>query len=38
MISKHHNHTLQINPQHPDEEPHIINSHMSSGRQLKQSN
>ena len=35
MIRKYHNHTLQTNPRHHEEEPQSTNSHMISGRQLK---
>ena len=40
MIRKYHNHTLQTNPQHREEEPRNTNSQQISGilRQLKQSN
>ena len=34
-----HNHTLQINPWHCEEEPqNLTNSHKTSGREIKQSN
>ena len=36
MIRKYHNHKLQTNPWHRDEEPHNI--HETPGRQTKQSN
>ena len=36
MIRKYHNHKLQINPWHREEEPH--NNHETPGRQTKQSN
>ena len=35
-IRKYHNHKLQTNPWHPEEEPH--NHHETPGRQTKQSN
>ena len=35
MISKYHNHKLQTNPWHREEEPH--NNHEKPGRQIKQS-
>ena len=35
MIRKYHNHTLQTNPQHREEEPPINNSHKTLGRQIK---
>ena len=38
MIKKNHNHTLQTNPQHFEEEPQNTDSHKTPGRQLKQSN
>ena len=38
MIRKYHNHKLQTNPRHREEEPHNINSNKASERQLKQSN
>ena len=37
MIKKYHNHTLQTNPMHGEEEPQNTNSHKTSGRQLNQS-
>ena len=36
MIRKYHNHKLQTNPWHREEEPH--NNHDTPGRQTKQSN
>ena len=36
MIRKYHNHQLQTNPWHCEEEPH--NNHDTPGRQTKQSN
>ena len=36
MIRKYHNHKLQTNPWHREEEPH--NNHETPGRQTKQSN
>ena len=36
MIGKYHNHTLQTNPWHREEEPH--NNHKTTGRQTKQRN
>ena len=36
MIRKYHNHKLQINPWHHEEEPH--NHQETPGRQTKQSN
>ena len=36
MIRKYHNHKLQTNPWHREEEPH--NNHETTGRQTKQSN
>ena len=36
MIRKYHNHKLQTNPLHREEEPH--NNHETPGRQTKQSN
>ena len=36
MIRKYHNHKLQINPWHREEEPH--NQHETPGRQTKQNN
>ena len=36
MIRKYHNHKLQINQWHHEEEPH--NNHDTQGRQTKQSN
>ena len=36
MIRKYHNHKLQTNPWHREEEPH--NNHETPGRQIKQSN
>ena len=36
MIRKYHNHKLQTNPRHREEEPH--NKHKTQGRQTKQSN
>ena len=36
MIRKYHNHKLQTNPWHREEEPH--NNHKAPGRQTKQSN
>ena len=36
MIRKYHNHKLQTNPWHPEEETH--NNHETPGRQTKQSN
>ena len=36
MIRKYHNHKLQTNPWHREEEPH--NHHETPGRQTKQSN
>ena len=36
MIKKYHNHKLQTNPWHREEEPH--NNHKTPGRQTKQSN
>ena len=36
MIRKYHNHKLQTNPWHCEEEPH--NNHQTPGRQTKQSN
>ena len=36
MIRKYHNHELQTNPWHREEEPH--NDHETPGRQTKQSN
>ena len=36
MIRKYHNHKLQINPSHHEEEPH--NNHNTPGLQTKQSN
>ena len=36
MIKKYHNHTLQTIPWQREEEPQNTNSHMTSGRQLKQ--
>ena len=36
MIRKYHNHKLQTNPWHREEEPH--NYHETPGRQIKQSN
>ena len=36
MSSKYHNHKLQTNPWHPEEEPH--KNHETPGRQTKQSN
>ena len=38
MISKYHNHTLQTNTRHHEEEPQDTNSYKTSGRKLKQSN
>ena len=38
MIRKYHNHTLQANPLHREEEPHNFYSNRTSVRQLKQSN
>ena len=35
MISKSHNHTLQTNPRHREEEPQNTNSHTMLGRQFK---
>ena len=35
MIRKYHNHTLQTNPRHREEEPHIYNYHKTSGIQAK---
>ena len=36
MIKKYHNHKLQTNPLHLEEEPH--NNHQTPGRQTKQNN
>ena len=36
MVRKYHNDTRQNNPRHREEEPQNINSHKTSGRQLKQ--
>ena len=36
MIRKYHNHKLQTNPWHREEEP--LNHHATPGRQIKQSN
>ena len=36
MIRKYHNHALQTNPRHREEEPH--NNYKTTGRQIKQSN
>ena len=36
MTRKYHNHKLQANPWHREEEPH--NNHETQGRQTKQSN
>ena len=36
MIRKYHNHTLQTNPRHHEEEPQNTDCHKTSGRQLKQ--
>ena len=36
MIKKYHNHKLQTNPWHREEEPH--NNHETPGRQTKQNN
>ena len=36
MIRKYHNHKLQTNPWHSEDEPH--NNHETPGRQTKQSN
>ena len=36
MIRKYHNHKLQTNPWHREEEPH--NNHETPGKQTKQSN
>ena len=36
MIRKYHNHKLQTNPRHREEEPH--NNHETPERQTKQSN
>ena len=36
MIRKYHNHKLQTNPRHREEEPH--NNHETPGRQTEQSN
>ena len=38
MIRKYHNHTLQTNTRHCEQEPQNTNSYKTSGRQLKQSN
>ena len=35
MIRKYHNHTLQINPWHKEEEPQTTNSHKTPGRPIK---
>ena len=35
MIGKYHNHTLQMNPQHHEAEPHNNNNHKTPGRQRK---
>ena len=35
LIRIYHNHTLQTNPWHLEEEPHNANSHMKSERQFK---
>ena len=35
MTKKYHNHTLQTNPKHCEEEPQNTNSHNTSGRQRK---
>ena len=36
MLRKYHNHIMQTNPLHSEEEPH--NNHETPGRQTKQSN
>ena len=38
MIRNYHNHTLQTNPRHREEEPQNTNSHKTLERQLKQNN
>ena len=35
MTRKYHNHTLQTNPGHHEEEPQNTNTHKPSDRQLK---
>ena len=35
MIRKYHNHTLQTNPRHREEEPHIYNYHKTPGIKTK---
>ena len=35
---EYHNHTLQTNPRHHEEEPQNTNSHKTPGRQLKKGN
>ena len=37
MTGKYHNHALQINPPHREEEPQNTYSHNTPGRQLMQS-
>ena len=38
MTRKYHNHTLQTNPRHSEQEPQNTDSHKTPGKQLKQSN
>ena len=38
MTRKYHNHILQTNPQHREDEQQNTNSHKAPGRQLKESN
>ena len=38
IIRKYHNHTLQTNLRHSEEEPYNIYGHKTPGRQLKQNN